>query len=87
MVDHDHSKCEPNEETKAAMEEAMIEKDKPSFQDFLDELRNDREERDNYIYNLALESINRNKEILDRLGSDYDENGIPYWEKNKNQDN
>ena len=21
------------------------------------------------------------KEVLDRLGSDYDENGIPYWEK------
>ena len=20
-------------------------------------------------------------ELLDRLGSDYDENGIPYWEK------
>ncbi len=26
-----------------------------------------------------------NKELLDKLGSDYDENGIPYWEKwNKN---
>ena len=23
-----------------------------------------------------------NQELLDRLGSDYDENGIPYWEKN-----
>ena len=22
-----------------------------------------------------------NKELLERLGSDYDENGIPYWEK------
>ncbi len=21
------------------------------------------------------------QEVLDRLGSDYDENGIPYWEK------
>lgn len=22
-----------------------------------------------------------NKELLERLGSDYDEDGIPYWEK------
>lgn len=22
-----------------------------------------------------------NAELLERLGSDYDENGIPYWEK------
>ena len=22
-----------------------------------------------------------NKELLERLGSDYDENGIPYWER------
>lgn len=31
-------------------------------------------------------AINRisidNAELLDRLGSDYDENGVPYWEKN-----
>lgn len=24
---------------------------------------------------------NTNKELLERLGSDYDEDGIPYWEK------
>jgi hypothetical protein len=24
-----------------------------------------------------------NNEILERLGSDYDENGVPYWEKSK----
>lgn len=23
-----------------------------------------------------------NRELLERLGSDYDENGIPYWERN-----
>ena len=40
--DHDHSKCEPNELTKKAMNESM--------------------------------------KVLDALGSDYDENGIPYWE-------
>ena len=27
----------------------------------------------------AIQSISENKELLDRLGSDY-ENGIPYWE-------
>ena len=31
---------------------------------------------------IAKESIEENSKILDRLGSDYDENGIPYWEKN-----
>lgn len=25
--------------------------------------------------------IRDNKELLDRLGSDYDEDGTPYWEK------
>ena len=24
----------------------------------------------------------KHDEVLERLGSDYDENGIPYWEKN-----
>ena len=31
-------------------------------------------------------SINKafeeNKELLEKLGSDYDENGVPYWDKN-----
>ena len=30
---------------------------------------------------LAIWRMSRNKELLERLGSDYDENGIPYWEK------
>lgn len=75
VEEHDHSKCEPNEETKSA------------FQEMLDELRREREERDDRIYNIAMQSIKDNKDILDALGSDYDENGIPYWEKNKNEDN
>jgi hypothetical protein len=45
---------------------------------------------------LQLKSINRmmnafkidpdTQELLSRLGSDYDENGIPYWEKLKKED-
>lgn len=27
--------------------------------------------------------MEENAELLERLGSDYDENGIPYWEKNE----
>lgn len=27
------------------------------------------------------------QELIDRLGSDYDENGIPYWKKWDNEDN
>ena len=31
--------------------------------------------------NAAIKIISEdNKELLDKLGSDYDENGIPYWE-------
>lgn len=28
-------------------------------------------------------AFEKNAELLERLGSDYDENGIPYWEKNE----
>jgi len=84
-LDHNHDECEPNEETKAAMDEARefeVQKNAMiDFQEILDELRKDREERDERIYKLAIESIERNKDILDRLGSDYDEDGKPYWEK------
>lgn len=31
-------------------------------------------------YDISLDD--EDQEILDKLGSDYDENGIPYWEKN-----
>jgi hypothetical protein len=31
-------------------------------------------------YTLILDEL-KNDPILDKLGSDYDENGIPYWEK------
>ena len=27
------------------------------------------------------DSLRENKELLEKIGSDYDENGIPYWEK------
>ena len=27
-------------------------------------------------------AFEENKELLERLGSDYDESGTPYWEKN-----
>lgn len=38
------------------------------------------EERISFI-NDALEDVEKNEEILDKLGSDYDENGVPYWDK------
>jgi hypothetical protein len=111
LEDHDHSNCEPNDITKAAMEEAndmgdyIPEKVKfVNFQDFLDELRNDREERDEQLLNAIKEArgekfissvdgsehtfeeileemFEDNEEILDKLGSDYDEDGVPYWDK------
>jgi hypothetical protein len=33
------------------------------------------------IENIIDQIIESNKELLERLGSDYDENGVPYWEK------
>ena len=105
---------EPNEETKKAMEEAMkeeLDKEKigiVSFQDLLDELRKDREERSDewaemiaeartdkfissvdgseYTFDEMMEMVFKDhKEVLDKLGSDYDENGIPYWDKGKDE--
>lgn len=34
-----------------------------------------------YISELTKRVMLENAELLERLGSDYDENGIPYWEK------
>lgn len=68
--DHDHSKCEPNEETKQAIKEAIND----SLDDvFISSV-------DGFEMTLR-EALRDNKEILDALGSDYDENGIPYWEQ------
>lgn len=57
--------------------------DKPSIdpQSIADLIREDRDERDDYLMSIILESIKKNKDILDKIGSDYDENGVPYWEK------
>lgn len=35
----------------------------------------------NKIQNAINDVMYKNSELLDKLGSDYDENGIPYWEK------
>ena len=35
----------------------------------------------NDIEKILEEIIETNKELLEHLGSDYDENGVPYWEK------
>ena len=51
------------------------------FQEVLDELRKDRDERDDELYNMVLETLKDNQHILDAIGSDFDENGVPYWEK------
>ena len=33
------------------------------------------------VHTAISDTLRENKELLERLGSDYDENGIPYWEK------
>jgi len=65
--DHDHSKCEPNEETKKAMRETIKES----------------------INDVFVSSVDGSEstliDVLEALGSDYDENGIPYWNKYKEE--
>jgi hypothetical protein len=50
-------------------------------QTIADMIREDRDERDGHLESIILESIKQNKDILDKLGSDYDKDGIAYWEK------
>lgn len=38
-------------------------------------------ERYRKLKNIVAELGKKDKELLERLGSDYDENGIAYWEK------
>ena len=57
--DHDHSKCDPNEETREAIEEAM----------------------DDVFVSSIDGSESTLREVLEALGSDYDEDGVPYWEE------
>lgn len=57
--DHDHSKCEPNEETREAIKESL----------------------DDVFVSSVDGSESTLREVLDALGSDYDEDGVPYWEE------
>jgi hypothetical protein len=50
-------------------------------QTIADMIREDRDERDGHLESIILESIKQNKDILDKLGFDYDKDGIAYWEK------
>jgi uncharacterized alpha-E superfamily protein len=68
--DHDHSKCEPNEITKEALKEAMDDVFISSIDGSETTLRE-----------ILKDMIEDNEEILKALGSDYDEDGVPYWEK------
>lgn len=46
-----------------------------------DLIREGRDERDAHLESIIMESIKENKGILDALGSDFDEDGVAYWEK------
>lgn len=34
-----------------------------------------------FMHKAISDTLRENADLLKRLGSDYDENGIPYWEK------
>ena len=64
----------------------MAEWHKPGItaEEILEALREAREENDKKFDNYreyAEWMVEQNKGILDKLGSDYDENGVPYWDK------
>jgi L-2-hydroxyglutarate oxidase LhgO len=42
-------------------------------------------ERYKQLKNIVVQLGKEDKELLERLGSDYDENGIPYWNKTDGQ--
>ena len=42
-------------------------------------------DRDSEIKAFIKQIVEQDKELLTRLGSDYDENGIPYWDKGKTE--
>lgn len=53
-------------------------------EDIAELIREGREENDKKFETYreyAEHIVKENQEILDKLGSDYDENGIPYWKK------
>ena len=60
---------------------------KPSIdpQSIADLVKEDRDERDAHLESIIMESIENNKGILDKLGSDFDENGVAYrdWETDR----
>ena len=43
--------------------------------------------RTTFLEQIVKQVIEENAELLERLGSDYDDNGIPYWEKWHKNDN
>jgi hypothetical protein len=69
LNDHDHSKCEPNEETKKALEE-----------DINDVFVSSIDGSEFTLGEILEEMFEDSEEILDALGSDYNEDGVAYWE-------
>lgn len=57
--------------------------DPETIAEILREAREENDKKFDSYVEYAAYMVEKNKEILDKLGSDYDDNGIPYWEKNK----
>jgi hypothetical protein len=51
------------------------------IQDYLRQNRVTKEMADEDFASYIKRYVKENESILNKLGSDYDENGIPYWEK------
>ena len=55
--------------------------DPETIAEILREAREENDKKFDSYVEYAAYMVEKNKEILDRLGSDYDKDGIPYWDK------
>ena len=55
--------------------------DPETIAEIIREAREENDKKFDSYVEYAAYMVEKNKEILDRLGSDYDENGVPYWDK------
>ena len=55
--------------------------DPETIAEILREAREENDKKFDSYVEYAAYMVEKNKEVLDRLGSDFDEDGVPYWEK------
>ena len=60
---------------------SIISESRYSFKNIIKDINMAKKYGDDWVLEEAKKSFEENKHILDALGSDYDEDGVPYWDK------